>query len=92
MKDKRDFEQEGRERKVAKILAKVPLVSSEAEREQVALLLAKASPEWRKSLAASVGVREPSPESWAMLVDAVRNRPLATEAEISRAAHLRRTA
>lgn len=75
-------EHAARERKVARMLAAVPLVTTPNERETMALVLEQSDGSARKLFAAKLGVNEPSKETWTALCAAVRARPLATEAEV----------
>jgi hypothetical protein len=68
------FAAAARARKVAALLAIIPAGSTPREREAVADTLAGFSPADRARFAAHAGVNAPSPETWSMLVDAVRAR------------------
>ncbi|HEU5276794.1 MAG TPA: hypothetical protein VFU97_24270 [Xanthobacteraceae bacterium] len=82
------FETLNRARKVAKLLAAIPHGRTAAEVKTIAYWLAKRDQAWNDELAARVGVKSPSPETWAELVAAARARtPLDEfEAEIARVA------
>lgn len=84
------YELAARRDKVAKMLAAVPLATSVNEREALAVCLEQATPAARAQFAAKLGVNKPTSTTWAQLIDAVRARPLATEAEVRAAAAARR--
>lgn len=82
------FESLARSRKVARLLAAVPHGRTAAEVATIADWLETRDQRWNDELAARVGVKSPSPETWAELVAAARARsPLdEIEAEIARVA------
>lgn len=71
------FEYAARARKVAAIVALCPAGSTPREREAVAETLETFSAADRARFAAAAGVRAPSTETWAQVVEAVRARAAA---------------
>lgn len=84
------FMTKARQAKVDAMLGRIPLAASLEERENLAIILEKATPEWRNKLAAAIGIENPSDATWALFVAAIRTRPLATADEVRAAAAQRR--
>lgn len=70
----RAYERLGRERKAARIAARVPFGQSDERNEWMLKRLADATPEERAQFAADAGCNPPSDETWRRVVEIVRER------------------
>ena len=70
----RAYERLGRARKVAKMLAKLPILPLDTTGERTIAVLEQATPANRAQFASWAGVTAPSDETWRDLIEAVRAR------------------
>jgi hypothetical protein len=89
MKFENPWKRRNRDVKLAALLRVVPLADTLQLREELARAIEKPGT-WRDLLASAADVRSPSEETWAELAVLIRARPISSEAQVSRAAHLRR--